>query len=71
MQGDILGRTRSFIETIGPVNADRALAWAYLSETEHSFAIERESPSGNKAEAFVALLHQAHEGRALTEDYWA
>lgn len=69
MQRDILGRTRDFLQAIGPVNADRALAWAYLSETEQSFAIERESPSGNKAEAFVALLRQAHERRDLSEDY--
>jgi hypothetical protein len=71
IKSDILGRTQVFLEQAGQANADRALAWAYLSETEHSFAIERESPSQNKAEAFVALLHQAHEQRHLTEDYLA
>lgn len=69
MQSDVLGRTKAFLESIGPVNADRALAWAYLSETESSFAIEREAPSRSKAEAFVALLQQAHEPTQLTEDY--
>lgn len=69
IQSDVLGRTKAFLDSIGPVNADRALSWAYLSETESSFAIEREAPSGNKAEAFVALLHQAHEPTLLTEDY--
>ena len=38
-----------------------SLAWAYLSETEDSFAIEREKPSADKAEAFVQLLKQAHQ----------
>lgn len=66
---DILGRTKDFLDTIGANTADRALSWAYLSETEQSFAIEREAPSANKAEAFVALLHQAHEKRELSEDY--
>ncbi len=69
IQSDVLGRTKAFVDSIGPVNADRALGWAYLSETESSFAIEREAPSRNKAEAFVALLHQAHEPVLLTEDY--
>ncbi len=71
LASDILGRTREFLATVGPASADRALAWAYLSETEQSFAIERETPSASKAEAFVALLHQAHEQQALTEDYLA
>ncbi len=66
---DILGRTKAFLNEIGAVTADRALAWAYLSETEHSFAIEHETPSQNKADAFVALLQQAHEARELSEDY--
>lgn len=66
---DTLGRAKAFFDEIGPVNTDRALAWAYLSETEHSFAIEREAPTQNKAATFVALLQQAHESRDLTEDY--
>lgn len=66
---DILGCTQAFLESLGADNADRALAWAYLSETDSSFAIERESPSASKAEAFVALLQEAHEKTELTEDY--
>lgn len=69
IQSDVLGRTKAFLESIGPANADRALNWAYLSETEYSFAIEHEAPSHNKAEAFVALLHQAHDPTPLTENY--
>lgn len=68
---DTLGRAKAFFDEIGPINADRALAWAYLSETENSFAIEHEAPTHNKATTFVALLQQAHESRDLTEDYLA
>ena len=53
---DVLGRTKAFLESLGPTNADRTLSWAYLSETDSSFAIEREAPSQSKAETFVALL---------------
>ena len=67
--GDVIARTKAFLDSLGPTNADRALSWAYLSETDSSFAIERETPNQNKAEAFVALLQQAHERQPLTEDY--
>lgn len=69
IRSNVLGRTKAFIETLGKVVMDRALAWAYLHETEDSFAIERETPTEDKARTFVALLHQAHDGRALSEDY--
>lgn len=68
---DVLGRTKAFLESLGPTNADRTLSWAYLSETDSSFAIEREAPSQSKAETFVALLQQAHEKIELTEEYLA
>jgi hypothetical protein len=66
---DILDRANTFVAGLGPQATDRALAWAYLHETENSFAIERETPSPNKAEAFVALLKQAHQLRPMDEDY--
>lgn len=65
----ILDRTREFVASLGAGVMDRALAWAYLHETDSSFAIEREAPSEDKARAFVELLHQAHEPRPLSEDY--
>ncbi|MEY6431356.1 Fic family protein [Thioalkalicoccus limnaeus] len=66
---DILDRANTFVAGLGPQATDRALAWAYLHETETSFAIERETPSPDKAEAFVALLKQAHQPRPMDEDY--
>ena len=69
MQHDILGRVNTFIASLGREMTDRALAWAYLHETESSFAIERESPGENKARAFVELLRHAHDQRLLSEEY--
>lgn len=66
---DILGRTKAFIDSLGKEMMDRALSWAYLHETEDSYAIEREAPSEDKARKFIALLKQAHEGRPLSEEY--
>ncbi len=67
----LLERAHRFIQTLGSGVLDRTLAWAYLHETQDSFAIEREAPSEEKAQTFIALLRQAHDRRALTEDYLA
>ncbi|OZI29793.1 hypothetical protein CAL29_16840 [Bordetella genomosp. 10] len=67
---DIFGDLHAFVESIGGAqNLDRALGWAYLDETRSSFAIEHEAPSDDKARRFVQLLHSAHDGRPLSEDY--
>ncbi len=65
---DILGQAQAFAESVGQAMLERALNWAYLSETEGSFAIEGEAPSADKATLFAALLRRAHEQRPLTED---
>jgi hypothetical protein len=65
---NILGQAQVFAESVGEVMLERALAWAYLSETEGSFAIEGEAPSQGKAELFAALLRRAHEKRSVTEE---
>ena len=70
MQRDLLTDLDAFIERVGGVSElKRTLGWAYLSETKSSFDIENETPSNDKAERFVKLLHQAHEALPLTEDY--
>lgn len=65
---DILGQAQAFAQTVGPALLERALTWAYLSETEGSFAIEGEAPSHDKATRFATLLRQADERRPLTEE---
>lgn len=69
LASDLLGRANRYAAGLDRLLRDRALAWAYLHETLDSFAIEREAPGEDRARAFVALLHQAHERRALSEPY--
>jgi hypothetical protein len=68
---NLLGRANAFLEALGGGVLDRTLAWAYLHETRDSFAIEHETPSEEKANAFVQLLRQAHDRRPLSEEYLA
>ncbi|MBI3348800.1 MAG: Fic family protein [Burkholderiales bacterium] len=65
---DVLGQAQAFADSVGAALLERALAWAYLSETEGSFAIEGEAPSHDKASRFDALLKQAHQQQPLTEE---
>ncbi|HAU56861.1 MAG TPA: cell filamentation protein Fic [Comamonadaceae bacterium] len=69
LQHDVLAHAKAFAASIGPQMLERALSWAYLSETEGSFAIEGEIPSEDKASRFAALLKRAHNPRPLTEGY--
>lgn len=69
LAADILGAAQAFISGLGAELLDRTLTWAYLHETQDSYAIEREAPSEDKARTFIRLLEQAHEPRPLDEDY--
>lgn len=65
----VLAQATAFAHAIGQKMLERALSWAYLSETEGSFAIEGETPTHDKAALFANLLQRAHDQRQLTEDY--
>ena len=65
----ILERVAEWFTSIGQLNAERALGWAYLNETKGSFELEKEAISASKAERFARLLRHAPEKRSLTEDY--
>lgn len=69
LDDDIMAQARGFLAELPAGMLDRAIQWAYLSETQSSFAIERESPSPDKQQRFMQLLRQAHEGKALDEAY--
>ncbi|MBS3925023.1 MAG: Fic family protein [Xanthomonadaceae bacterium] len=69
LEAGVLQRTQDHVASLGSELRDRILAWAYMDETQNSYAIERETPSEERAKAFVALLHQAHEKRPLSEHY--
>ena len=58
-----------FVAQLTPLAAERVMSWAYLHETQSSFAIEKEMPTQTKAEAFVALLKQASQAELLDEAY--
>jgi Fic/DOC family len=66
---DVLAQATKFANSIGQKMLERALSWAYLSETEGSFAMEGETPTHDKAALFASLLQRAHDQRPLTEDY--
>ncbi len=69
MNSDILRRAKAFLDSLDGSMMERALSWAYLHETEDSYAIEREAPSEDKARTFIGLLKQAHRGHPLSEAY--
>jgi hypothetical protein len=69
LEADVLGQTKTFIESLDKKILDRAVMWAYLSETKGSFEIERESPTEDKAHAFAALLSRASQREFLDEEY--
>lgn len=48
---------------------DRVMAWAYLSETRDSYAIENEVPSPEKEEAFLQAMAHLRDRAPLTEGY--
>lgn len=65
----ILDAAASFIDGLPQSVLERAVRWAYLSETRGSYEIEREMPTESKEQAFAALLAQAHEMQPITEEY--
>lgn len=69
LEEDILAQASAFMASLPSGMLDRAIQWAYLSETQSSFAIEQESPSPDKQQRFMQLLRQAHERKPLTEAY--
>ncbi|MDR2625596.1 MAG: Fic family protein [Zoogloeaceae bacterium] len=48
---------------------DRVMAWAYLSETRDSFAIENEMPTPEKESAFLQAMAHLRDRTPLTEEY--
>lgn len=69
LHADLLSQVHAFLDTLPREVRDRTLGWAYLDETRHSFAIERETPDEDRKRAFVQLLKQAHQRIPLSEDY--
>jgi Fic/DOC family len=66
---DTLTRANQFMAEQGTDFMDQALSWAFLHETESSFAIEKETATRNKSEVFANLLAQADQPRLMDEAY--
>lgn len=64
-----VGAAMAYLKGFERHTLERVLGWAYLSETRGSFALEGEELGSGKAEAFAALLRQAHSANDLTEEY--
>lgn len=71
LAASVLDRVNAAVAGMDAALRDRALEWAYLSETRGSFAIENEVPAPSKQAAFVNILRQAHLRQPLDEDYLA
>jgi len=69
LDSNILEQANAFVFSLDKDVLDRAVKWAYLSETQGSFAIENETPTSSKSEAFAALLARASEPEVITEAY--
>lgn len=54
-------RARNVVRTVDPALLERAVRYLYTRETRSSFAIERETPSPNRAERFVQALAHARD----------
>ncbi len=61
-------RCAELIAQVPPEIFQRALRYLYAKETRTSYAIERETPTQQRAERFMALLHRAGAGEFLTQD---
>lgn len=69
LQKNILQESAAYVASLDKEVLDRAVRWAYLSETNGSYEIEKEHPSPSRQEAFASLLAHAHEPIPITEDY--
>lgn len=61
-------RCAELVAQVPPEIFQRALRYLYAKETRTSYAIERETPTHQRAEGFMALLHRAGAGEFLTEE---
>lgn len=65
---DLMGQAETFTDQLPKDILNRTLAWAYLSETKDSFAIEKEAVNASKSRRFVEVLKKAHTGVTINED---
>ena len=69
LKKDILSDAARWVEEADALMLGRVVEWAYLSETQGTYALESESVSADKSQRFVKLLHRAGDAKALDESY--
>lgn len=69
LKQNTLEAATEFTKELEPAMLERAVQWAYLSETNSSYAIEHEELPKSKADAFVKLLSHAHLPIDISEQY--
>lgn len=69
LEQDVLKQLDDFVANADKSVLDRAISWAYLSETEGTFSIENETPTPSKKDKFVQILQRAHDKQTITEEY--
>ncbi len=68
LEQDLAGEVNRALTRYNPRSLERAAAWLYLKETQYSFDIEREKPSGNKTERFMQALREASDPQPVTQE---
>ncbi|BBE08427.1 Filamentation induced by cAMP protein Fic [Mycoavidus cysteinexigens] len=68
LEQDLAGAINRALVRYNPHRLERAAAWLYLKETQYSFDIEREKPSGNKTERFMQALREASDPQPVTQE---
>lgn len=69
LEKNILALTKKLFDEIGSEYLDRALNWAYLSETKGTYDLERENVGGDKAKNFMKLLRHVKDACSINESY--
>lgn len=65
----VLDQARKLMARTEPRDYERANQYLYLSETEHSFNIENDTPDADRSARFMELLSRAGSPEAIDEDY--
>ena len=65
---DLRKAISAIVADVNPVILARAVQYLYTKETKSSFAIERETPSADRTERFVAALSHASEFDAASKE---
>ena len=67
----VIEQAKAIVESVSPLDYERATNYLYLSETRTSFAIERDTIDSSREGRFMDALRRADDPAPITEDYLA